>query len=212
MPYYIYNEHLNLNSIEFPVIVKPCKCGSSIGINVCNNKKELIKAIKIAKKYDNNILIEKFLSNKLELECAVLKNKNKLYISDIGEIKNENNWYDYNSKYINKINTEISDIDKKLKKEIRSISKKIFNILNCKDLSRIDFFCDLDNEKLYVNEINTIPGALSYYLFESKGIYFDELLDKLIALTMKRDYKKKQLLTHFETSVLSDINTLSMKK
>ena len=185
VPYYIYNEHLNLNSIEFPVIVKPCKCGSSIGINVCNNKKELIKAIKIAKKYDNNILIEKFLSNKLELECAVLKNKNKLYISDIGEIKNENNWYDYNSKYINKINTEISNIDKKLKKEIRSISKKIFNILNCKDLSRIDFFCDLDNEKLYFNEINTIPGFtdISMYpkLINNLGINYKKLITLLLS-------------------------------
>ena len=158
VPYHIYDNNLNINYIEFPVIVKPCKCGSSIGISVCNNKKELLKAIKIAKSYDKNILIEKYLTSKLELECAILKKKNKFYISDVGEIKNEDNWYDYNSKYVNKINTQISSINKKLKKEIKKISRNIFNILNCKDMSRIDFFYDLDNKKLYFNEINTIPG------------------------------------------------------
>ena len=184
VPYHIYSEKLKLNSIEFPVIVKPCKCGSSIGINVCNNKKELIKAIKIAKKYDTNILIEKYLTNKLELECAVLKNKNKFYISDIGEIKNKNNWYDYNSKYVNKINTEISNIDKVLKKEIKSLSKKIFNTLNCNDLSRIDFFYDLDDKKLYFNEINTIPGftEISMYpkLIKYLGINYKKLITLLL--------------------------------
>lgn len=184
VPYHIYSEKLKLNSIEFPVIVKPCKCGSSIGINVCNNKKELIKAIKIAKKYDTNILIEKYLPNKLELECAILKNKNKLYISDIGEIRNKNNWYDYNSKYVNKINTKISNIDKKLKKEIKSLSKKIFNTLNCKDLSRIDFLYDLDDKKLYFNEINTIPGftEISMYpkLIKYLGINYKKLITLLL--------------------------------
>jgi len=185
VPYYIYNESLNLNNIEFPVIVKPCKCGSSIGISVCNNKKELTKAIKTAKKYDKNILIEKYLTNKLELECAILKNKNKIYISDIGEIKNKDNWYDYNSKYINKTNTEISSINKKLKKEIKSISKDIFNILYCKDLSRIDFFYDLNNKKLYFNEINTIPGftEISMYpkLISCLGINYKKLITLLLS-------------------------------
>lgn len=184
VPYYIYNNSLNLNDIEFPVIVKPCKCGSSIGINVCNNKKELLKATKIAEKYDKNILIEKYLTNKLELECAVLKNKNKLYISDIGEIKNKDSWYDYNSKYINKTNTEISNINKKLKKEIKNISKYIFNILYCKDLSRIDFFYDLSTKKLYFNEINTIPGFTEISMFPKLINYLGINSKKLITLLL----------------------------
>lgn len=184
VPYYIYNESLNLNDIDFPVIVKPCKCGSSIGINVCNNKKELLKAIKTAQKYDKNILIEKYLTNKLELECAILKNKNKIYVSDIGEIKNEDNWYDYDSKYINKINTEISNINKKLKKHIKNISKTIFNILYCKDLSRIDFFYDLDNKKLYFNEINTIPGFTEISMYPKLINYLGINSKKLITLLL----------------------------
>ena len=184
VPYIIYNDNLNLENIEYPVIVKPCKCGSSIGINVAYNKKELKKYLKIAKKYDNNILIEKYIKNNRELECAVLEDKNKLIISDIGEIINNGNWYDYDSKYVNKIDTVISNIDVNIKNDIKNYSKKIFNILVCNGLSRIDFLYDLDNKKLYFSEINTMPGftEISMYpkLINNEGISFKEIITKLL--------------------------------
>lgn len=184
VPYIIYNDSLNLKNIEYPVIVKPCKCGSSIGINVAYNKKELKKYLKIAKKYDNNILIEKYIKNNRELECAVLEDKNKLIISDIGEIINNGNWYDYDSKYVNKIDTVISDIDVNIKNDIKNYSKNIFNILGCNGLSRIDFLYDLDNKKLYFSEINTMPGftEISMYpkLINNEGISFKEIITKLL--------------------------------
>ena len=184
VPYIIYNDNLNLENIEYPVIVKPCKCGSSIGINVAYNKKVLKKYLKIAKKYDNNILIEKYIKNNRELECAILEDKNKLIISDIGEIINNGNWYDYDSKYVNKINTVISDIDVNIKNDIKNYSKKIFNILGCNGLSRIDFLYDLDNKKLYFSEINTMPGFtdISMYpkLINNEGINFNEIITKLL--------------------------------
>lgn len=184
VPYIIYNDNLNLKNIEYPVIIKPCKCGSSIGINVAHNKRELKKYLKIAKKYDNNILIEKYIKNNRELECAVLEDKNKLIISDIGEIINNGNWYDYDSKYISKIDTVISDIDVNIKNDIKNYSKKIFNILWCNGLSRIDFLYDLDNKKLYFSEINTMPGftEISMYpkLINNEGINFNEIITKLL--------------------------------
>ena len=184
VPYIIYNDNLNLENIEYPVIVKPCKCGSSIGIKVAYNKKELKKYLKIAKKYDNNILIEKYIKNNRELECAVLEDKNKLIISDIGEIINNGNWYDYDSKYVNKIDTVISDIDVNIKNDIKNYSKNIFNILGCNGLSRIDFLYDLDNKKLYFSEINTMPGftEISMYpkLIYNEGINFNEIITKLL--------------------------------
>lgn len=184
VPYIIYNDNLNLENIEYPVIVKPCKCGSSIGINVAYNKKELKKYLKIAKKYDNNILIEKYIKNNRELECAVLEDKKKLIISDIGEIINNGNWYDYDSKYVNKIDTVISNIDVNIKNDIKNYSKKIFNILGCNGLSRIDFLYDLDNKKLYFSEINTMPGftEISMYpkLINNEGINFNEIITKLL--------------------------------
>ena len=158
LPYLVYNNKTNINNIEYPVIIKPCKCGSSIGISVANNKKELLKGIKMAKKYDDNIVIEKYLTQKRELECAILNKKNKLIVSDIGEIINNNSWYDFNSKYKIKTKTTISNIDSNIKKEIQNYSKTIFNILKCKDMSRIDFLYDCNSKKLYFNEINTMPG------------------------------------------------------
>lgn len=183
VPYFLYNKKLNLDNIEYSVIIKPCKCGSSIGINIANNKKELTKGIKIAKKYDNKIIIEKYIKNKRELECAILETKNKLIISDIGEIIS-NEWYDYNSKYNSNTKTSISNIDKKIKEQIKYYSKEIFKILDCKSLSRIDFLYDLDNNKLYFNEINTMPGFtnISMYptLLMNLGINPKKLITTLI--------------------------------
>ena len=184
--YIIYNENIDLNSIEYPVIIKPCKCGSSIGISVAKNKKDLIKGIKNAKKYDTNILIEKYLTKKRELECAVLENENKLFISDIGEIINSDSWYDFDSKYKNKTKTFISNIDIEIKKQIQNWSKTIFKILGCKDMARIDFFYDENENKLYFNEINTIPGftEISMYpkLMNNIGINPKKMLTILLSL------------------------------
>lgn len=184
VPYVIYDNNTNLEAIEYPVIIKPCKCGSSIGINVAHNKKELKKYLKIALKYDKNILIEKFIKNNKELECAILEDGKKIIVSDIGEIVNNGIWYDFNSKYINQNDTIISNIDENIKKDIKSYSKNIFNILGCKNLSRIDFLYDIDNKKLYFNEINNIPGftEISMYpkLIKNYGINFKELITKLL--------------------------------
>lgn len=184
IPYKIYNENLDIDKIKYPVIVKPCKCGSSLGIEVVNNKKCLKKAIKKALKYDNNIIIEKYIENKRELECSIIEKGKKLIISDVGEIINNNGWYDYKSKYINSIETIISNIDLNIKNEIITYSKKIFNILQCKDLSRIDFLYDNDENKLYFNEINTIPGftQISMYpqLLKNLGLTDKEIINTLL--------------------------------
>lgn len=183
--YHIYNKNLNYNNIEYPVIVKPAKCGSSLGISVCNNKSELNKGIKQAKKYDNNILIEKFIKNSRELECAIIEDKKKVIVSDVGEILKKE-WYSYDAKYKDKIETTISNIDIEIKDNIKKYSKKIFEILGCRGLSRIDFLYDLDNNKLYFNEINTIPGLteISMYpkLLNSIGISNKEIVNILLSI------------------------------
>ena len=186
VPYKIYNNNINLDTIEYPVIVKPCKCGSSIGINVAYNKKELKKYLKLALKYDNNIIIEKFIKNNRELECAILEDNKKLIISDIGEIINNDTWYDYKSKYEKQNDTVISNIDDNIKNEIKSHSKNIFNIIGCRNLSRIDFLYDIDNKKLYFNEINTIPGFTEISMFpkliNNLGIEYKDIITKLLNL------------------------------
>jgi D-alanine-D-alanine ligase len=178
------NKKIKKLNIAFPVIVKPSSCGSSIGINIANNIKELNKHIKVAFKYDNKVIIEKFIKAK-ELECAILNDK-KIITSTIGEIKSTNTFYDYNSKYI--LNSKLiipAKIDKELIKQIQAYSIKIFKILSLKDLSRIDFLYDYENNKLYFNEVNTIPGftSISMYpqLFNHQGISTKELITKLLS-------------------------------
>ena len=184
VPYTIYRDNLDIDKISYPVIIKPCKCGSSLGINIANNKKELESHIKEAKKYDNNILIEQYLENKRELECAILENNGSIITSDIGEIINNQHFYDFDAKYKTKIDTEISNIDLNIKKEIKEYSLKIFKILNCKDLSRIDFFYDLKEKKLYFNEINTIPGFTKISMYPKLLYNIDITPKKLITILL----------------------------
>lgn len=184
VPYLIYNENTDIEKVKYPSIVKPCKCGSSLGISVVNNKSELINAIKEARKYDNNIIIESYIKENRELECAILEKNNKLIMSDIGEINKNNGWYSYDSKYNTKIDTKISNINKCIKKEIKKYSKQIFNILGCKGLSRIDFLYDIKENKIYFNEINTMPGftEISMYpkLIRNSGINYKKLITILL--------------------------------
>ena len=182
--YYIYQKDMNLNEINYPVIIKPCKCGSSLGINVAKNKKEALRYIKEALKYDNKIILEHYIEHKEEYECAILQKKKKIIVSDIGIILNDGNVYDYKAKYKTKIKTDIANINFKIKKEIQTTAKKIFHILGCKDLSRVDFLYDIDTQEIYFNEINTMPGftEISMYpkLMNIKGINAKKLITFLI--------------------------------
>ncbi len=174
-----------INELSFPLIVKPANGGSSIGINKADNKKELIKAIKEAKKYDSKIIIEKFIKAR-ELEVAVLEDGNNIICSTIGEINAANEFYDYDAKYVNEASytTIVDDLKKEIVDKIKSYAVKIFKTLGCKGYARIDFFYDNENDDIFINEINTIPGftSISMYpkLMENEGINFSELITTLI--------------------------------
>ena len=174
-----------IENIKFPMIVKPSNGGSSIGISKVNNKKELIKAIKLAKKYDDKLLVEKFI-NVRELEVAVLKDNKNIICSNPGEIKSANEFYDYDAKYDNKDSYTLipNDLPKDILKKIKEYSLRLFKSLDCFGLSRIDFFYDEENNALYLNEANTMPGftTISMYpkLIESIGIEYKDLISILI--------------------------------
>ncbi len=189
VPYIAINDDYKISDIiekiDFPVIVKPANGGSSIGISKSDNKKELIKAISVAKRYDSKVIIEKFIKAR-ELEIAVLENKGKTLYSNIGEIKSANEFYDYDAKYINNKSTTIipDDIPLIVVDKIKEYTKKIFEGLNCNGYARVDFFYDEENNEIYINEINTIPGftSISMYpkLIESIGINYTDLITILI--------------------------------
>ncbi|MBE6149568.1 MAG: D-alanine--D-alanine ligase [Firmicutes bacterium] len=182
VPFQIYEKNKKI-TIPYPIIVKPANGGSSIGISIANDKKELNKAIKLAKKYDNKIILEQFLNNPIELECAVLEDK-VILTSNVGEISHKSNFYDYETKYNSKdTNTKLkANIDEKIELKIKEYAIKAFKALELNSLARIDFF--YHNGNIYLNEINTLPGftEISMYpqLFMDFGISYKELITKLI--------------------------------
>ena len=174
------------SKLGFPVFTKPSNSGSSIGINKAKNKEELKEHIKHASEFDNKILIEEGIEG-AEVECAVLGNE-EVIASCVGEIKSAEEFYSYDSKYENENSRTIipADIDKEVSDEIKKLAVKAFKAIDGKGLSRVDFFVEKNSNKVYLNEINTLPGftKISMYpkLFEAEGIKYNELLDRLISL------------------------------
>lgn len=169
--------------LGYPMIIKPCNSGSSIGISVARNKKELEKGIKIAFNHDKKVIVEKFIKCR-ELECGILVDKNVI-TSCVGEILPSNEFYDYEAKYDKMSEVRIpAEISVKLSDRIKDMSFKIFKILECLGFARVDFLYDEVNDVLYFNEINTIPGftKISMYsmLFNHDGISYKNLITKLI--------------------------------
>ncbi len=176
------------NSLKYPVFIKPSNSGSSVGINKAKNDEELIQALNVATKYDNKILIEEGIIGK-EVECAVIGNsKIGVEVSRVGEILSAEDFYTFDAKYKNKESkTNIpASISKEQIKEIRDLSIKAFKAIDGNGLSRVDFFIEKFTGKIYINEINTMPGFtdISMYpkLMEDFGYKYSELLDKLVEI------------------------------
>ena len=181
------------SKLGYPCFVKPAISGSSIGISKANDKKELVEAINIAIKHDSKILVEKFIKGR-ELECAVLGSGGKdTLVSTVGEVDAADEFYDFESKYNNPESKTIipAEIPEEYIKEIQNSALEIFKLLNCSGLSRVDFFLEEGTNKIFFNEINTLPGFtnISMYpmLCDTMGFSISDLLDKLIQLALVRD-------------------------
>ena len=173
--------------LKFPMFVKPSNSGSSVGVKKATNKEELKMAIENAGQYDSKILVEQGV-NARELECAILDEK-EIKVSTVGEILSAEEFYSFDAKYnIPESKTIIpADISKEQIEQIQNLAIKAFKAIDGKGLSRVDFFVEKETNKIYINEINTMPGftKISMYpkLFEAVGITYTELLDKLIKNT-----------------------------
>lgn len=174
--------------LKYPMFIKPSNSGSSVGINKAGNSEELKKYIEYAGKFDNKILIEENIVGR-EVECAVLGNEDVI-ASCVGEVLSAEDFYTFDAKYKNvKSFTQIpANIEIEKQNEIKKLAIKAFKAINGKGLSRVDFFVEKDTDRVYINEINTLPGftQISMYpkLFEAEGISYSELLDKLIDLAI----------------------------
>ncbi|HCC07366.1 MAG TPA: D-alanine--D-alanine ligase A [Clostridiales bacterium] len=192
--YIVVKDTYDLEVIEkktgYPCFIKPANSGSSIGISKAKNRKELIEGINTAFKYDEKVLIEEGIEG-IEVECAVLGNEDPI-ISTVGEITYNAEFYDYETKYISDDSKAIipTNLEESTIKKIREYTKEIYKILDCKGLSRLDFFVEKGTNDVVFNEINTLPGftPISMYpmLMEHEGISKTELIDRLIELSLER--------------------------
>lgn len=182
--------------LGYPLIVKPANAGSSIGISLARNGKELEKAITGAFLYDNRLIIEKALTDFIEVNCAVLKSEERFYLSDIEQPVKKGEILDYIDKYsiagkLPRRNIP-ANIDKEVALKVRELALACFKALGCSGVARIDFLVDKDN-RVYVNEINTIPGSLSFYLFVTSPFSPEKICDLLIADAFYNQKRRNEL-------------------
>ena len=189
------------SKLKYPVFVKPANLGSSVGISKAHDRKELGPAIELAARYDRKIVIEQGVGGKKqkarELECSVLGNDDP-QASIAGEIVPCAEFYDYNAKYLDEGSQLIipAKISKKQVKEVQEMAVQAFQAVDCSGLARVDFLMDPKNGRIYLNEINTMPGftSISMYpkLWAASGLDYPELIDRLLTLAMERHAEKKR--------------------
>ena len=209
--------------IGYPVIVKPINCGSSIGISKATDRASLEEALSEAFTYSDRILAERAIVNLREINCSVLGDGDFAEASECEEPLGSDEILSFNDKYVGGAKGSAkgakSSADQKgmasLKRKIpapitpeerdyiRKTAVDAFQALGCGGVSRIDFLLDASTGEIFFNEINTIPGSLSFYLWEPLGVKYVELLDKMIALALKRDRQNRALTYTFESSVLA---------
>lgn len=208
-----------LNKIALPVIVKPINLGSSVGIKVAKTKDELVEAIEYAFNFAKQILVERVISNLKEINCSVLGNIKECKASECEEPLGAGVILSYEDKYIsNKSKSGASkgmtslgrklpaDIPEDTKKKIQDYAEATFKALNCNGVVRIDFMIDMDTDEVYVNEINTIPGSLAFYLWEASGLKYKEMLSRLIDLSLTRKREEGNLSFSYDTKILDGYN------
>ena len=224
-----------ISKLKYPLIVKPATTGSSIGISYAEDEAKLCEAIDDAINYDTKILVEEVVENLKEVNISVLGNYEHQKLSVIEEVNGHNKFLTYEDKYIGGGKTKAkfgvksvpsckgskgmlsasrkipADLSDKLKEEVETVAKKAFKALGSSGCCRIDFLIDSKKNKVYVNEINSIPGSLAFYLWEPLGKDYTELLDDMINIGIK-DYKTRSSKTYtFDTNIWQGFANNSLK-
>lgn len=213
--------------IDYPVIVKPVNSGSSVGISVAHDRDELLQALDLAFTFANVVLAEHAISDLQEINCSVLGDADEAEASLCEEPLHSDEILSYEDKYMSggkgtkgtgaskgmaSVSRKIpAPISEEQTKRIQELAVRAFKCLNCNGVVRFDFMIDRSNGNMYLNEINTIPGSLSFYLWEPAGVPYDKLLDRLIDLAMKRRRDEERVTFSFETNILSQSGLKGLK-
>ena len=184
------------SKLGYPVIVKPANLGSSVGIGKASNQQELISKIDNAEKFSQRIIVEHMIERLKEINCSVLGDADEHQSSVCEEPIKTGDFLSYEDKYMGGSKTTAgmqasdkripADLPEEVSEKIRTMAGETFRVLSCHGVSRVDVMVDEKDNSIYVNEINTIPGSLSFYLWEATGITFPQLMDKLVQLALKR--------------------------
>lgn len=199
--------------LNYPVIVKPANLGSSVGIGRARNREELLSRVDDARRYSSRIIVEHMVDNLQEINCSVLGDCDDYQTSVLEEPVKSGEILSYQDKYMGgtkgakgmqasakRIPAELP-ADETAK--IQFYAGETFRVLSCHGVSRVDMIIDRDTRDIYVNEINTIPGSLSFYLWEASGITFDKLMERLVALALKRKREQSSKTVSYDQNIFS---------
>ncbi|MDE6808753.1 MAG: D-alanine--D-alanine ligase [Muribaculaceae bacterium] len=199
--------------IGYPVIVKPANLGSSVGISRAADREALIAAVDMASRYSTRIIVEKMVDNLQEINCSVLGDCDEYTMSVLEEPIKSGEFLSYEDKYIGgtkgakgmqasqkRIPAELPEDETE---RIKFLAGETFRVLSCHGVSRVDVIVDSKTREIFVNEINTIPGSLSFYLWEATGIKFDKLMERLVALALKRHREMSHKTVSYDQNIFA---------
>lgn len=201
------------SKLGYPVIVKPANLGSSVGIGRADNREELLSKVDDARRYSARIIVEDLVENLQEINCAVLGDCDEYRTSVLEEPIKSGEILSYTDKYMGgtKDNRGMhaskkripADLPKEETERIQFLAGETFRVLSCHGVSRVDVMVDAKTRNIYVNEINTIPGSLSFYLWEAAGLKFDELMDELVRLAFKRKRDQGSKTVSYDSNIFA---------
>lgn len=215
---YIRNKKEVLKKIKevgYPVVVKPATLGSSVGITYVKSDKEIESAIEEAINYDVKVVVEKAILNLVEVNASVIGNYETKKVSSLEEVMGSDEILSFKDKYLSSSKSKGMEatsrviparISEELTKEIKDTSLKVCDVLNLSGVVRIDFLIDGKTNKFYVNEPNTIPGSLAFYLWKYDGLEYRELLNEIIDLALKEYKQRVKKVNSFESNILENFN------
>lgn len=202
-----------INKLGYPVIVKPANLGSSVGIGRAGNREQLISRLDDAQTYSSRLIVEHMVDNLHEVNCSVLGDADEYQTSVCEEPIKSGEILSYTDKYMGGSKGAKgmqasqkripADLPKETTERIRFLAGETFRVLSCQGVARVDVIMDEDNGCIYVNEINTIPGSLSFYLWEASGIPFSELMDRLVRLALKRKREESMKTVSYDQNIFA---------
>ncbi len=205
-----------VSALKYPVVLKPASLGSSVGISFVKDVADLEQALQTAFSFDSKVIIEKAVTDLREINCSILSDGKNVLASSLEEVYMKDAILSYSDKYLGSSGKTKgmastsrdcpAKLDDKLTKEIQAMAIACFTSLGCQGVARMDFLMDSKTNKIYANEINTIPGSLSFYLWEASGKSFTVLMDTLIQQAIRSHSQREKRISSIDTNLLANFS------